>query len=532
MTLPAKYSNTFIAGLGVLIATGVFLLDMAIPLGVADGILYVVLVLIALFAKNRKFIYVATVTGTALTVAGYFLSPQGGEMWQVIANRSLGIFTLWMTAALCHVQHSHSEKMEAVHHELEEKVQQRTADLIKSKADLERESTYVQLHKDIAIAANETRALKDTLRICLQRICAHAGWPVGHAYLPADQTSNLLEPAKVWSLEDPERFDTFLKISEATPFGPGVGLPGRVFASGKPAWIIDVTKDANFPRAKLAKDIGVKAGFAFPLLSGERVLGVMEFFSTKAAEPDRDMMEVMEKVGIQLGRAVERQWAEEDIQNSNERLRKLYQRLELVREEERTRIAREVHDELAQILTALKLELSLLDKKLKDANPPLSNDTRMMLELINNSIQAVKKIAMDLRPPILDDLGLREAIEWQGHEFEKRTGIHFTFEASQDNVEIDINRSTTIFRIFQETLTNVIRHAKAKNIIVQMTGKDDILTLRVKDDGIGIRPEQISDIRSLGLLGIRERALVWNGDVDIMGVHNQGTTVTINIQRN
>ena len=94
MTLPAKYSNTFIAGLGVLIATGVFLLDMAIPLGVADGILYVVLVLIALFAKNRKFIYVAAVTGTALTVAGYFLSPQGGEMWQVIANRSLGIFTL------------------------------------------------------------------------------------------------------------------------------------------------------------------------------------------------------------------------------------------------------------------------------------------------------------------------------------------------------------------------------------------------------------------------------------------------------
>ncbi|HAK38378.1 MAG TPA: sensor histidine kinase [Nitrospina sp.] len=204
----------------------------------------------------------------------------------------------------------------------------------------------------------------------------------------------------------------------------------------------------------------------------------------------------------------------------------------MVREEERTRIAREVHDELAQILTALKLELSLLDKKLNDTNPPLSNDTRMMLELINNSIQAVKKIAMDLRPPILDDLGLREAIEWQGHEFEKRTGIHFTFEASQGNVEIDINRSTTIFRIFQETLTNVIRHAKAKNIIVQMTGKDDILTLRVKDDGIGIRPEQISDIRSLGLLGIRERALVWNGDVDIMGVHNQGTTVTINIQRN
>jgi signal transduction histidine kinase len=341
-----------------------------------------------------------------------------------------------------------------------------------------------------------------------------------------------LEPTKVWYLEDPDRFDTFLKISEATPLGPGVGLPGRVFASGKPAWIIDVTKDSNFPRAQLAEDIGVKAGFAFPLLSGERVLGVMEFFATKSAEPDRDMMEVMEKVGIQLGRAVERQWAEEEIQSSNERLRKLYRRLEMVREEERTRVAREVHDELAQILTALKLELSLLDKKLVVANPPLSNDTQMMLELINNSIQAVKKIAMDLRPPILDDLGLHEAIEWQGQEFEKRTGIHFKFETSKDSVELDIDRSTTIFRIFQETLTNVIRHANAKNIIVQLTGKDNTLTLSVKDDGIGISPEQVSDIRSLGLLGIRERALVWNGNVDILGVHNQGTTVTIDIQRN
>ena len=258
----------------------------------------------------------------------------------------------------------------------------------------------------------------------------------------------------------------------------------------------------------------------------------MEFFSAEAVEPNRDLMKVMAEVGIQHGRAVERKWAEEDSQNSNERLRKLYQRLEMIREEERTRIAREVHDELAQILTALKLELSLLDKKLVVANPPLSNDTQMMLELINNSIQAVKKIAMDLRPPILDDLGLHEAIEWQGQEFEKRTGIHFKFETSKDSVELDIDRSTTIFRIFQETLTNVIRHANAKNIIVQLTGKDNTLTLSVKDDGIGISPEQVSDIRSLGLLGIRERALVWNGNVDILGVHNQGTTVTIDIQRN
>jgi len=183
------------------------------------------------------------------------------------------------------------------------------------------------------------------------------------------------------------------------------------------------------------------------------------------------------------------------------------------------------------MLSTLKLELSLLDKKMVDDKAPLRNDTQMMLVLINNTIQTVKKIATDLRPPILDDLGLHEAITWQGSEFEKRTGINFNFELCSGNVELDIERSTTLFRIFQETLTNILRHAKAKNINATMKEKDGTVTLQVNDDGIGIESDQILDIRSLGLLGMRERALVWQGDVDIQGVNNQGTTVTINIQR-
>ena len=524
--------NTLYASLGILVAAGILLLDKAVSFGAADSVVYISIVLIAFFTKNKKFIYAGAITGTLLTIAGFFMSPLSGEIWQPIANLSLIIFTIWMIATLCILQHNYSEKMRVVHDDLEKIVQERAAELHKSNAKLEKESAYVQLHKDIAIAANETRGLKYTLEICLEKICAHAGWPVGHAYLLPDQNSSWLEPAKVWYLENPENFDTFRKISEETPFGPGMGLPGRVLVSKKPAWIIDVTKDANFPRAKLAENIGVRAGFGFPLLIGKKVVGVMEFFSTQAAEPDKDMMKTMAEVGIQLGRTVEREWAQEDIQNSNERLRKLYQRLEMVREEERTRIAREVHDELAQILTTLKLELSLLDKKLINDKASLHKDTQMMLTLVNNTIQTVKKIATDLRPPILDDLGLHEAIIWQGIEFERRTGISFDFEVPFGNVDLDIDRSTTIFRIFQETLTNVVRHAKAKNITVVMKEKDDVVTLEVKDDGIGIEPEQVSNIRSLGLLGMRERARVWRGNVDIQGIQDHGTTVTINIQRN
>ena len=532
MTYPRKNKNFIFFLFALAVASGLLLLDISVPLGVADGILYIALVLIAFFTKNKNFIYVSAATGTLLTIAGFFISPPGGELWHVIANRSLTVLAIWVIAILCLSQCGHSEKMEEVRNNLEKSVQQRTADLNKSKAELERESAYVQLHKDVAIAANETIGLKDTLKICLEKICAHANWPIGHVYLLQSQTSNWLETAKVWFVENPGRFDTFRKISETTLFGPGMGLPGRVLLSKKPEWIIDVTQDTNFPRAKQAENIGVKAGFAFPLLIGKQVVGVMEFFSAEVAEPNRDLMKVMAEVGIQLGRAVERQWAEDDIHNSNERLRKLYQRLEMIREEERTRIAREVHDELAQILSTLKLELSLLDKKMVGDKASFRNDTQMMLALINNTIQTVKRIAMDLRPPILDDLGLHEAIEWQGHEFEKRTGIHFEFEISFGNVELDMERSTAIFRIFQETLTNILRHAKAKNINVRMQEKNGMVTVEIQDDGIGITLDQVSDSKSLGLLGMRERAGAWKGDVQIQGAQNQGTTVTINIQRN
>jgi signal transduction histidine kinase len=518
--------------LAVIVAVGILLLDTTVPLGVADSILYIILVPIAFFTKNKKFIYISAIAGTLLTVTGIFLSPPGGEIWQVITNRSLTLFAIWVIAILCLLERGQSEKMKAIHADLEKNIQKRTVDLNKSNTELEKESAYVQLHKDVAIAANEKIELQDTLKVCLSKICAHANWPVGHVYLVPNQTSNWLEPAKIWFLENPSRFDTFRKISEATPFGPGMGLPGRVLVSKQPEWIIDVTKDTNFPRAKVAENIGVKAGFAFPLLIGKKVVGVMEFFSVEAEEPNRDLMKVMAEVGIQLGRAVERQWAEEDIQNSNERLRRLYQRLEMIREEERTRIAREVHDELAQILSTLKLELSLLDKKMTDDKSSLRTDTQMMLLLVNNTIQTVKRIAMDLRPPILDDLGLHEAIQWQGREFEKRTGINFISEVGFGNIELDIERSTAIFRIFQETLTNILRHAKAKNINVLMHQKDAMVTVKIKDDGIGITSDQISDNKSLGILGMRERARAWKGDVNIQGTHDQGTTVTINIQRN
>ncbi len=515
---------------GILIAVAIFSLDLLLPLGVADGVLYVALVLIGLRTHSKKFILVSAICGTALILIGFYLSPEGGVLWKVLANRALSTFTLWMTAILCFRQIQAETKLQEASEDLEKRVQDRTGKLDEANELLRRESGFVELHRDIAVGSNETQAIESTLEYCIKRICAHTGWPVGHLYLTSERYSLQLVPAGIWHLDDPARFETFRKITEVTPFNAGEGLPGRVVASGKPAWIIDVTQDSNFPRANLAKNIGVKAGFAFPILIGDEIVGVMEFFSSKAVEPDDKLLEIMTQVGTQLGRVLERKRAEEEVRHSHEQLRDLYHRLELVREEERTRMSREIHDELAQALTALKMEISLLDKKLDKNNSSLRSYTQMMLEILDTTIQAGKKLVMDLRPPILDDFGLPEAIEWQAIEFENRTGIQCDIDFGENYLTLDKDRSTTLFRIFQETLTNVTRHAKADKINISLKGCNGSVTLQVRDNGIGISKNQINNLRSLGLLGIRERALVWGGKVDILGVPNQGTTITINLK--
>ena len=180
------------------------------------------------------------------------------------------------------------------------------------------------LHK-IAVSANEASVVDEAMQVCLDEVCTYTGWPVGHVYVPADDGTGELAPTKLWHLDYPERFATFRRVTEATRFAPGVGLPGRVLVSSEPAWIVDVTKDPNFPRAKLAKGLGVKAGFAFPVLVGKDVAAVLEFFSEIAAEPDEHILEVMAQLGTQLGRVVERKRAEDTLRQSEEHYRELFE---------------------------------------------------------------------------------------------------------------------------------------------------------------------------------------------------------------
>jgi len=436
-----------------------------------------------------------------------------------------------MTAILCLIINKAEESLRSSNEKLEEKIQERTGKYQETNERLNAEIEFSKLVKTIAVVSNEARAVDETLRFCIRKVCEFAGWPLGHLYLTAENPSDGLFPTKIWHVEEPGKFDIFQNITKDTPLEEGIGLPGRVLISGEPAWIMDVTKDSNFPRANLVKNIGVKAGFAFPILIGEKVVGVMEFFSPKAVKPDPEILDIMAQVGTQLGRVLERKQAQDESERSYDQLRNLYLRLEQVREEERTRTAREVHDHLSQILTTIKLELSLLSNKLAYYNPTIQKSAEQLLEMSDEAIQTVKRIAMDLRPPILDDLGIAEAIRWQAKEFKERTHIECDFVNDLNDFELDLERSTTLFRVFQETLTNIVRHAGATNVYVTLSQFNESITLQVRDNGCGISPQNVLSLRSLGLLGMRERAMVWGGNVQIHGIPNEGTTVTINIKK-
>ncbi len=211
-------------------------------------------------------------------------------------------------------------------------------------------------------------------------------------------------------------------------------------------------------------------------------------------------------------------------------LRNLAQHLESIREEEKTRIARQVHDELGQMLTALKMDAAWLSRRLSKDDDPLGQKARAMSELISTTIQSVQRISAELRPGLLDDLGLVAALEWQSREFQARTDIDCQLDlADEGGLELAPDLKTALFRIFQEILTNVARHAQATAVKISLALHDHQLRLIIQDNGEGITPAQISDPKSLGLAGMRERLHPWHGELQIEGSPEAGTTVTVTV---
>jgi PAS domain S-box-containing protein len=220
--------------------------------------------------------------------------------------------------------------------------------------------------------------------------------------------------------------------------------------------------------------------------------------------------------------------AHEQLSLSRERLRALACRLETVREEERTYISREIHDELGQALTGLKLDIAWMKRRLPNDHAMIEQ-CGSILSRIDQSLNAVRRIATELRPSILDQLGLAAALEWQAQEFSLRTRIEVAMDIVVDGCTIPDQMGTAAFRILQESLTNVARHALATRVEVRLMQTATAFTLEISDNGVGFPPERLEGTSSLGVLGMRERALACGGDFTITCEPAQGTTVLLRV---
>jgi PAS domain S-box-containing protein len=228
---------------------------------------------------------------------------------------------------------------------------------------------------------------------------------------------------------------------------------------------------------------------------------------------------------------------EESLEKSHHQLRALTSRLQNLREEERTHLAREIHDHLGQLLTALKLDLRLVERKLvalgdTELRTVLNAKLTSATGLTDQIITSVQKIAAELRPAILDRIGLEAAIEVEAREFQDRTGLQCTWTLPEAPLGVTPDQATAVFRIFQELLTNIARHARATSVNVRLSRQNGSLQLEVKDDGVGITSEHLNAPQSLGLLGMHERAEILGGSIEFGPNAGKGTAVVLQIPLN
>jgi len=243
-----------------------------------------------------------------------------------------------------------------------------------------------------------------------------------------------------------------------------------------------------------------------------------------------DSRQLIEFQGV--GRDIsERIQAEQELRDLTDRLRNLSARLHDIRERESSRLSRKIHDELGQVLTALKFDLFWLSQRTAPENQEQLNKIKSMIDVLNSTTVSVQKLAQELRPRLLHDLGFEAAVDWQLNEFQKRTGIEARLKSgnARHKQELDLETATALYRLFQEALTNVARHSKATRVDVQLKYNRDCLNLIIRDNGVGIHENKIRDHHSLGIISMQERAIFMQGELKISSPSGSGTSVTVKI---
>jgi PAS domain S-box-containing protein len=301
---------------------------------------------------------------------------------------------------------------------------------------------------------------------------------------------------------------------------------------GKQFCIYERDLQKRFPDDQLLVDMGVESYAGGPLFSSDgRSVGIIVVLSNKPFKHIALAESLLSILGIRCATEFERKQAEQAILESNVELHNLTAKLHAIREEERTTISREIHDELGQALTGLRMDMGWLLNELPGSRK-LQKRVQQSQILVDKTIDTIRRISHGLRPAMLDDLGLVPTIEDHMCDFKAHTNYDYDLILDVDNIGMEKERDTVLFRILQETLTNIMRHAHANYVKVVLQQQDDKLMLTVEDNGIGINEEDISSKNSIGLIGMRERALSAGGEIYFRRGEHVGTCVNLIVPTN
>ena len=417
--------------------------------------------------------------------------------------------------------------------------------------DRKRAEHRTAVNLGVARILSESPALTDAAPRILQAVCQTLGWEVGGFWMP-EPNGRVLRCLKIWESRV-SKFPKFKAVSRKLKLAPGVGLPGRIWRNLKPAWVSDITKDTNFPRASVAAREGLHGTFAFPISFGKHFIGVMEFFSLEIREPDDDLLKIFSSIGSQMGQFVQRKRAEAALQKSKELLEQLVrQRTKALRvanaelkneiarrqglegeilsvsDREQQRLGQELHDGLCQHLTAVAFMSSSIAMRLKNHRVIEVGDIEKIAQLVNDAATDTRNLSRALHRLDVDAAGLVNALQDLVDREIWRTPCRLEVKPSF-RIEDDA-AAAHLYRIAREAVINANKHAQAREIIVKLQRSRREMVLHVIDDGVGLSDERKLK-QGLGLHIMNYRAQLAGGRLEIDSQKNRGTRVSCYLPR-